>query len=109
MRGITVVLYDKVQIGQDPFGEPIYEEVPEEVENVIVAPASASDITEQLQLYGKHAVYTLAIPKGDQHEWRDRKVCFFGQDFRSFGPPTEGIDSLIPLSWNKKVQVERYE
>ena len=109
MKGITVVLYEKSQTGVDPFGDPIYEEAPVEVENVLVAPASTDDITEQLQLYGKHVVYTLGIPKGDTHEWKDRKVRFFGQDFRTFGFPTEGIEGLIPLSWNKKVQVERYE
>ncbi|MBQ9075083.1 MAG: hypothetical protein IJY32_03870 [Mogibacterium sp.] len=109
MKGITVVLYEKSQTGVDPFGDPIYEEAPVEVENVLVAPASTDDITEQLQLYGKHVVYTLGIPKGDTHEWKDRKVHFFGQDFRTFGFPTEGIEGLIPLCWNKKVQVERYE
>ena len=109
MKGITVVLYEKSQTGVDPFGDPIYEEAPVEVENVLVAPDSTDDITEQLQLYGKHVVYTLGIPKGDTHEWKDKKVRFFGQDFRTFGFPTEGIEGLIPLSWNKKVQVERYE
>lgn len=109
MKGITVILYERVKTGEDPFGDPIYEEQATEVPNVLVAPASSEDIAEQLQLYGKHAVYTLAIPKGDTHDWKDKKIHFFGQDFRAFGFPLEGIDSLIPLSWNKKVQVERYE
>lgn len=109
MKGISVILYNKVQTGEDPFGEPVYQEVPETVNNVLVAPASTEDITEQLQLYGKHAVYTLGIPKGDSHDWKDKKVRFFGQDFRTFGFPLQGIDDLIPLSWNTKVQVERYE
>lgn len=109
MRGITVTLWQQMQTGTDPFGEPIYEEMPVLVENVLVAPASGTDIVEQLQLYGKHAVYTLGIPKGDTHDWRDKKVSFFGQTFRTFGPPMKGIDDLIPLAWNTKVQVERYE
>lgn len=109
MRGITVTLWQRFQTGEDPFGEPVYTEVPIAVENVLVTPASSTDIVEQLQLYGKHAVYTLGIPKGDAHDWRDKKVSFFGQDFRTFGPPTKGIDTLIPLQWNTKVMVERYE
>ena len=109
MKGITVTLYERILTGYDPFGSPEYSEVPVKVDNVLVAPASGEDITEQLQLYGKHAVYTLGIPKGDTHEWKDSKISFFGQDFRSFGMPLEGIEELIPLSWNKKVQVERYE
>ena len=109
IKGIPVILYEKTQTGTDPFGDPIYQETPVEVDNVLVAPASSDDITEQLQLYGKHAVYTLAIPKGDTHDWRDRKVNFFGEDFHTFGLPVDGIDALIPGSWNRKVQVERYE
>jgi hypothetical protein len=36
-------------------------------------------------------------------------VEFFGQRFRTIGFPTQGIEELIPLAWNKKVKVERYE
>ena len=58
---------------------------------------------------GRKAVYTLAIPKGDTHEWEDQKVIFFGKEWRVFGAELEGIEDLIPLDWNKKVYVERYE
>lgn len=34
---------------------------------------------------------------------------FFGADWKVIAIPTEGIEELIPLDWNKKVQVERYE
>lgn len=109
MHGITITLWEKTETGTDPLGEPIYSEVPINVDDVLVAPASGTDIVEQLQLYGKHAVYTLGIPKGDTHDWKDKKVSFFGEDFRTFGPPMKGIDELIPLRWNTKVMVERYE
>lgn len=109
MRGITVTLYEKRQIGTDPTDAPIYEETPVEVPNVLVAPSSAEDIIDNLQLYGKKATFTLGIPKGDAHDWRDARVRFFDQDFMTFGLPQEGIDYLIPLDWNKKVMCERYE
>jgi hypothetical protein len=52
----------------------------------------------------------MAIPKGDTHEWiSGKKVNFFGKDWRIIEMPEEGIEWLIPLSWNKKVRVERYE
>lgn len=108
MRGITVTLYERTQVGTDAFHAPVYEETPVEVENVLVAPASASEILDNVNLYGKKAVYTLAVPKGDTHEWENVRVDFFGQRWRTFGFPTEGIEHLIPLSWNKKVMVERY-
>ena len=44
IRGITVILYDEVQTGQDPFGAPIVEEIPIEVENVLVSPTLSDEI-----------------------------------------------------------------
>lgn len=109
IKGIPVVLYEKRKAGTDPFNHPIYEEVPVIVENVLVAPSSADDTVTSLSLTGKKAVYTLGIPKGDTHVWEDRKVEFFGRTWKTFGIPLEGIEQNIPLSWNKKVMVERYE
>lgn len=108
IKGITVVLLSKVSVGTDAFNRPIYETVEENVENVLVAPASADDIATSQDLYGKKAVYTMAIPKGDTHNWIDVKVRFFGQEWSTFGIPLEGIEENIPLNWNKKVMVERY-
>lgn len=108
MKGISIRLYNKVQTGIDEFNKPIYEEVPETVDNVLIGEPTTEQIVDELNFSGKRLAYTLAIPKGDSHEWRDRKVEFFGEVFRTFGMPTQGIDHLIPLSWNKKVKVERY-
>lgn len=109
LKGITIVLYEKNKIGEDEFSSPIYEESPVEIENVLVSPSSSTDIVDSLNIYGKKAVYTLAIPKGDGHNWEDVTVEFFGEKWRTFGFPTEGIKHLIPLHWNKKVMVERYD
>lgn len=109
IKGITVRLITSVQVGSDPAGAPIYEEVPEDIENVLVAPASAQDVIDGTQLYGKKAVYTLGIPKTDDHVWEDQMVEFFGQRWHVFGIPQKGIDAMIPLSWNTKVMVERYD
>lgn len=108
IKGIPIVLLVKKQMGTDPFGSPVYECEEETVENVLVAPATSDDIVTSQDLYGKKAVYTLAIPKGDSHDWTDCEVRFFGQRWRSFGFPLEGIEANIPLDWNKKVMVERY-
>ena len=108
MKGIKIVLISKVQVGTDGFNRPVYEETEEEVENVLIAPAASDDIVTSQDLYGKKAVYTLAIPKGDNHNWEDTTVIFFGQKWHTFGYPLEGIEGNLPLSWNKKVMVERY-
>lgn len=109
IQGITITLIDQVETGKDSLGNPIVEDKPVKVSNVLVAPASADDITNQLNLTGRKAIYTLAIPKGDTHDWENKPVEFFGQRWKVFGIPLEGIDELIPLDWNKKVMVERYE
>ena len=109
IKGITVTLINKKEVGRDPFNRPIYEDVEIEVDNVLVSPVSTEDIVHTLELTGKKAVYTLAIPKGDENDWEDAEVIFFGQRWRTFGFVTQGIDHLIPLDWNKKVMVERYE
>ncbi len=110
LRGINVKLYNKQKIGTDGFGTPIYDESEFTiVSNVLVAPATSEEIIDAQNLHGKKAVYTLAIPKGDTHNWKDRKVEFFGEIWRTFGIPLESIEELIPLDWNTKVMVERYE
>lgn len=109
IKGITVTLIDKVKTGQDDFGHSVFEDREIEVENVLVTPTTTDDRVNQLNLTGKVADYTLGIPKGDNHDWEDKEVLFFGQRWRTFGIPTEGIESLIPLDWNKKVTVERYD
>lgn len=109
IKGITVTLYTKTQVGTDAFNKAIYAETAEEVENVLVAPATSEEVLNTINLYGKRAAYTMAIPKGDTHEWEDCKVSFFGEDWHVFGIPLEGIECDIPLMWNKKVMVERYE
>lgn len=108
IKGIPIILYEKEQTGVDGFNRPVYAEKPVEIKNVLVAPASAEDVTDQTNLTGKKAVYTLAIPKGDTHEWEDRTVEFFGQKWKTSGPIQEGIETLLPLEWNKKVTVEKY-
>lgn len=108
IRGITVRLYVKTQTGTDEFNAPIYTETPVDVENVLVGEPVSEDIVNSLQLYGKHIAYTLGIPKGDEHDWDNVTVEFFGQKFRTYGGVTQGIEDMIPLVWNKKVKVERY-
>lgn len=109
IKGITVTLINRKEVGKDPLGTPIYEDVEVEVDNVLVSPTSTDDIVNQLTLTGKKAVYTLAIPKGDTNTWEDQEVRFFGKRWRVFGTELQGIEDMIPLAWNKKVMVERYE
>ena len=109
MKGITVTLWDKTKTGVDGFKDPVYTETAVEVHDVLVAPTSVEENVDLVNLYGRKAAYTLGIPKGDTHEWENKRVTFFGTDWKVFGIPTKGPDSLVPTRWNMKVTVERYE
>lgn len=109
IQGITVQIKVKNQIGTDDFKRPIYEYSTINVDNVLVGEPSTDDITNTLTLTGKKVAYVLAIPKGDKNNWQNTEVSFWGETFRTIGAPIQGIESNIPLSWNKKVKVERYE
>lgn len=110
IKGTEVTLYDRTRTGTDALNAPIYTEAPVLVENVLIAPMSTEEVLQTYTLTGRKAVYQLGIPKGDTHEWTaGKKVSFFGEEWRIIGLPQEGIENLIPLSWNKKVRVERYE
>ena len=106
IKGITVTLHERTKTGVDNFNTPVYSETAANVANVLIAPLSDEEILETLNLTGRRAKYQLGIPKGDTHTWEGNTVSFFGERWRVIGKPTEGLDHLIPLKWNKKVKVE---
>ena len=109
IHGMQITLIDKQVVSVDPFGSPVVKDVEILVDNVLVAPATTEDVTNQMSLTGKKISYTIGIPKGDLHDWEEKEVRFFGKRWKTVGLPLEGIESMIPLEWNKKVMVERYE
>ena len=109
IKGVTVTLVSKVQTGTDSIGNAVYSETREQIDNVLIGQPSTQEILDMNQLYGRKLSYVLAIPKGDTHEWANQKVVFFDQTFNVIGEPTQGIEAMIPLAWNKKVMVERVD
>jgi hypothetical protein len=109
IKGITVILYERKQIGVDELNDAVYTETPVPVKNVLVLPVDTKEIVNSVTLEGKKAVYELCLPKGDAHEWENCRVSFYGEDWIAFGLPREYIEANVPLSWNRKVKVARYE
>ena len=113
MRGVTVILYETTQTGVDDFNRPVYAEVAEQVENVLIGEPSTDDITTSTQLYGKVIRYMMGIPKGDTHDWTDKRVEWtdrYGTHVvKTFGVPITGIEANIPGPWHMKVRCEAYE
>lgn len=110
IHGIEVeLLVANEEIGKDRFNVPIYSDRWETVRDVLVAPTSSEDIINISDVEGSKTLYTLAIPKKDNHDWHGCRVRFFGYTWKAFGEPIKGIDANIPLRWNTKVVVERVD
>lgn len=108
MKGIDVQLVKKTQTGTDPFGNPIYDEELITVHDCLVGQPSTDDMQTSIELYGKTIAYVIGVPKGDENDWTDTEVIFFGKRFKTIGFPQEGIEDNIPLRWSKNVKVEFY-
>ncbi len=112
IKGVTVRIKLKTQIGVDNFGAPVWKETEEAVDDVLVGQPTTEEVTDTLNLHGKKVEYVLGIPKKDGHDWQDTEVVLpepFSGTFRTIGIPTAGIEENVPLRWNKKVRLERYE
>lgn len=109
IQGMTVTLWNKIQNGVDGFNTPVYQWVKvDDVENVLVGQPTPEERTDEFNRSGRMIAYSLGIPKGDNHDWEDQIVEFFGEKFRTFGIPQRGIEANIPLSWHMIVKCERY-
>lgn len=108
IKGIPVVLKVREKIGEDAFHIPVYNQHTVTINDVLVTPLSSEDIAEDLAYYKKRTVYELCIPKGDNHDWTNSTVNFYGRDWIAVGEPREYIESNVPLRWNKKIRVAAY-
>lgn len=109
MIGIPVILHVKTPAGIDGFNSTVYTDTTEVVENVLVGQPTTDDLSDSVTMYGKSIKYVLGIPKGDNHDWENTEVEFFGKRFRTYGATVQGIEANVPTPWHKKVWVDYYE
>ena len=109
LKGEPVVLVERIDTGEtDKFGTTIFEDVETTIENVLINSSTASEILDTTNLTGSKNLYTLAIPKADNHDWMNSRVKFWNKEWNAVSE-TQGNEDMTPLEWNKKVIVERYE
>lgn len=108
IKGVSVVLHKRTVKEYDPLGNPIYQISDVTVNNVLWNVSTVDDLIDASRLEGTKELYTLAIPKGDANTWLENTVTFNGKTFHCYAE-SEGMESLTPLEWNKKVLVERYD
>ena len=81
---------------------------------MLVGQPEAGDIVTSTDLYGKRILYMLGIPKGDTHDWVDKRVEWtdsYGRTItvKTFGFPITGIEANVPGPWHMKVRCGAYE
>lgn len=111
IKGIQITLYETAVTGQDSFNRDIEEETAVTIDNVVVGQPSSEDVISEINVSGKHIAYTLAIPAGDEHDWTNKTVEFYGRKWRTIGIPTQYMAGFMGKNfpWNKQVKVEAYE
>ena len=114
MRGMTVTLYELTATSSyDPFGNQVFTEKPVQVDDVLIGEPTTDDIATSVALYQKTIRFMLGIPKGDTHDWQDKKVSWtdaYGRTItcKTFGFPITGVEANIPTRWHMKVRCEDY-
>ena len=112
MKGTTIYLYEETEIGVDPFGAPIIQETAVPVEDCLIGEPTTDDVDTSLALYSKQISFMIGIPKGDAHDWVDKKVswtsCGVEYVCKTFGFPITGIEANVPTRWHMKMRCEMY-
>lgn len=109
MRGETVVVIRRVEVGRDPANEPIYETTRTRVDDVLVAPGPRNDIDGINRDDGVDVVYNLHFPKTYAEDLRGCYVEVRGEEpaFRVRGSPRPYTAENTPTRWHMPVEVER--
>lgn len=104
---ISVKLHEKVLDGADGFGVPTYTTHTEVINQCLVAIGQHGQLTNNNTIQVALDTFTIAIPKGDTHEWRNSIVEFNlgGVDYRckTNGDYLLGYEDAMPLMWHKQI------
>lgn len=110
IKGIEVIVYINIAHEKDELGNDIVKEKELLLDNVLVSPIVSEDVLGIASLNTDKINYQMAIPKMyDDIDFTDANFVFFGKKWKIVGSPYKGIDALIPLQWNTKIQVVNYE
>ena len=61
LKGITITVYQKKPTGSDAFGHMHYKYIPEQVDDVLVAPVSSSELSSNQNVSIAKTQYNLAL------------------------------------------------
>ena len=105
---IPVLLYTKTKTGTDGFNSDLYDYDVVIINHCLVAMNSNDPVLDATSLKAKKDTFTIAIPKGDSHDWLDTFVEFtmggVSYKCRTYGDYLTGIDAMMPLEWHKQIK-----
>ena len=78
----------------------------QEVDDVVVAPGSTSDVTDTTRPWGTRAAYTLGFPKTFSSSLRGCRVVVRGIEYAVIGDPQPNAMGNCPTAWWYTAQVE---
>lgn len=108
LTGETVVVERRQEVGRDPGNAPIYEWVPETVDDVLVTPGASTDVIESNRPEGVEVGWTLGFPRGYPATLRGARVSVRGQEPAPvIGDPQHLTDANTPGRWTMPVEIER--
>lgn len=78
----------------------------QEIDNVVVAPGSTSDVTDTTRPWGTRAAYTLGFPKTFSAPLRGCRVVVRGVEYAVVGDPQPNAMENCPTAWWYTAKVE---
>lgn len=105
LTGETVVVTNRTETGRDEFNNPVFTDVEEPVDNVLVAPGAAADVVDTVRPEGAEVNYTLYFPKTFTAKLECEKVQVRGEWLDVIGHPDRYSDDVCPTDWNMVVTV----
>ena len=109
MRGLiaatSVEVIQRVAVGSDRYGAPIYEDSTETVDNVVVHPGGTEDLAET-RPEGIRIDMTFHFPKTYTESLRGARIRYQDREYRVIGDPQSYMEDNTPGEWNRTVETE---
>lgn len=106
--GETVILERRIEGEPDAMGDPSFDVVTEDIENVLVSPGATDNLQATVRPDGTVVDYKLHIPKGyEDYTFRGCRFNVRGEWMDVVGNPTYYIQENTPGNWNYPVEVKR--
>lgn len=110
MKGETVIVHRRVRTGTGPGNTPLYEDLEESVDDVLVAPGPRQDVIESNRPDGVEISWNLHFPKTFTGSLRGARISVRGEmPAPVIGDPKPYTAANTPTRWHMPVEVQYVE